>query len=120
MIAKAYLQKMKATNAKLIDKDGAGAAAGTDDYYHPLLQCQLARISDQSMRNGTRLGYFKEVYDYNKKMGTMPYEVIVKDERKDLHNNLNGGNMGYINRLKSCLELLDDQRTQNMRDQYLW
>jgi len=119
IIAKAHLQKMKTTNAKLIEKYGSGSADGTDDYYHPLLQCQLARISDQSMRNGIMLGYGKEVYDYNKKIKTQPYENVVADERKDLQNNLNGSKIGYINRLKSCLELLDDKRTQTMRDQYL-
>lgn len=44
IIAKEYLQAMKKTNKKLIDKYGknTGAADGTDNYYHALLQCQYA------------------------------------------------------------------------------
>ena len=35
--------------------------------------------------------------------------------KKDLNNNLLGSNLGYYNQNVSCLDLLDDFRTENMR-----
>lgn len=45
----------------------------------------------------------------------MPLSEISADSQKDLQNNLYGRNFGYHHPDKSCLELLDDKRTQNMR-----
>ena len=69
----------------------------------------------QSRDWGLRLGYAKEILDYHKKKGTMPMSEISADSRKDLQNNLYGSNLGYYNPNKSCWEMLDDQRTPNMR-----
>ncbi len=79
IIAKEHLQTMKKTNKKLIDKYGqnTGAADGTDNYYHALLQYQLAKISPESKDYGLRAGYLKEIYDYHKKKGKMPYDVLI-------------------------------------------
>ena len=121
IIAKEHLQTMKKTNKKLIDKYGKniGAADGTDNYYHALLQCQLAKISPESQNYGLRAGYLKEIYDYHKKKGKMPYDIMIEDMRKDLKNNRHGSNLGARNRKsnKSCYELLDDYRTRNMKNE---
>ena len=114
-IAYDYLQKMKQTGRKLVTTYGPNQGANIDNYYHPLLQCQLAKISPTSRDWGLRLGYAKEIWDYHKKKGTMPMSEISADSRKDLQNNLYGSNLGYYNPNKSCWEMLDDQRTPNMR-----
>ena len=114
-IAYDYLQKMKQTGRKLVTTYGPNQGADIDNYYHPLLQCQLAKISPTSRDWGLRLGYVKEIWDYHKKKGTMPMSEISADSRKDLQNNLYGSNLGYNNPNKSCWEMLDDRRTPNMR-----
>lgn len=114
-IAYDYLQKMKQTGRKLVTTYGPNQGANIDNYYHPLLQCQLAKISPTSRDWGLRLGYAKEIWDYHKKKGTMPMSEISADSRKDLQNNLYGSNLGYYNPNKSCWDMLDDRRTPNMR-----
>lgn len=52
---------------KLVRKYGSGQGAEIDNYYHSLLQCELAKISQESQRNGILLGYAKEVADYVKR-----------------------------------------------------
>ena len=56
VIAKEYYDKMKQTGKRLVDKYGSGAANAIDDYYHPLLQCQLSKISPTSRYYGLSLG----------------------------------------------------------------
>ena len=114
-IAYKHLNEMKQTGRELVKKYGSGAGADIDNYYHPLLQCQLAKISPRSRDYGLRLGYAKEIYDYNKKKSIMPMDILVDDMRKDLYNNLYGSNLGYYNPDVPCWELLDDRRTENMR-----
>lgn len=114
-IAYQYWDKMNKVGNTLVKKYGSGAANGIDNYYHPLLQCELARISPISKEHGQRLGYFKEVYDYHNKKGKKPYETIVSDMRKDLRNNLYGSNITDMYRNIPCEVLLDDKRTENMR-----
>lgn len=114
-IAYDYLQKMKQTGRKLVTTYGPNQGADIDNYYHSLLQCQLAKISPTSRDWGLRLGYAKEIWDYHKKKGTMPISEISADSRKDLQNNLYGSNLGYSNPNKSCWDMLDDRRTPNMR-----
>lgn len=106
---------MKQTGRKLVTTYGPNQGADIDNYYHPLLQCQLAKISPTSRDCGLRLGYAKEIWDYHKKNGTMPMSEISADSRKDLQNNLYGSNLGYNNPNKSCWDMLDDRRTPNMR-----
>ena len=114
-IAYKHLNEMKQTGRELVKKYGSGAGADIDNYYHPLLQCQLAKISPRSRDYGLRLGYAKEIYDYNKKKSIMPMDILVDDMRKDLYNNLYGSDLGYYNPDVPCWELLDDRRTENMR-----
>ena len=114
-IAYDYLQKMNQTGAKLVKTFGSGQGADVDNYYHPLLQCELAKISPTSRDWGLRLGYVKEILDYHKKKGTMPMSLISADSQRDLQNNLYGSNLGYYNLNTSCEDLLDDRRTPNMR-----
>jgi hypothetical protein len=106
---------MKQTGNKLVNMYGSGQGGDIDNYYHPMLQCELAKISPTSRDFGLRLGYAKEILDYHKKKGTMPMSVISTDSRKDLQNNLYGSNLGYYNPNKSCEDMLDDKRTFNMR-----
>ena len=114
-IAYDYWQQMNKAGDNLVKSYGPNQGADIDNYYHPLLQCQLAKISQTSLDWGLRLGYAKEILDYHKKTGTMPMSEISADSRKDLQNNLYGSNLGYYNPNKSCWEMLDDQRTPNMR-----
>ncbi|MBR1399423.1 MAG: hypothetical protein IJ564_04530 [Alphaproteobacteria bacterium] len=114
-IAYDYWQKMNNTGKQLVNTYGSGQGADIDNYYHPLLQCELAKISPTSRDWGLRLGYAKEILDYHKKKGTMPMSVISADSQKDLQNNLYGSNLGYNNPNQSCEDLLDDRRTPNMR-----
>lgn len=114
-IAYDYWKEMNKTGSQLVETFGPGQGANIDNYYHPLLQCQLAKISPTSRDWGLRLGYAKEILDYHKKKGTMPMSEISADSRKDLQNNLYGSNLGHYNPNKSCWEMLDDQRTPNMR-----
>ena len=116
-IAYDYLQKMKQTGRTLVNKFGPNQGADIDNYYHPLLQCELAQISPQSRANGIALGYAKEGWDYLiKRFGNgMAHNEIVQDSRKDLQNNLYGSNLGYNNPNRTCTDLLDDMRTENMK-----
>ncbi len=116
-IAYDYYNQMKNAGNKLVATLGAGAGKDIDNYYHPLLQCQLAKISDKSKQNGLILGEWKEVADFYKKkyLQGKSEEEINKDSIKDLQNNIYGSILGDRNKLKSCLELLDDKRTENMR-----
>lgn len=50
-----------------------------------------------------------------KKLKGMDEKVIIDDIKKDLKNNEYGSTMGTLYKNKSCLELLDDKRTENMR-----
>ena len=45
----------------------------------------------------------------------MEHQTIINDSKKDLQNNLYGSNLGANNPNRSCLDLLDDMRTPNMR-----
>lgn len=113
-----YWQKMNQTGKQLVKTFGPGQGADIDNYYHPLLQCELAKISPQSRDNGIALGYAKEyLMDYPKKrfLKHQSPNEIMEDSRKDLKNNLYGSNLGYNNPNKSCEDLLDDRRTPNMR-----
>ena len=113
-----YWQKMNQTGNQLVTTFGSGQGADIDNYYHPLLQCELAKISPQSRNNGIALGYAKEyLMDYPKKrfLQHQSHDEIMKDSRKDLQNNLYGSNLGYNNPNRSCEDLLDDRRTPNMR-----
>ena len=104
---------------KLVNTYGSGQGVGIDDYYHALLQCELAQISPQSKINGILLGYAKEyLMDYPKKkfLQGMEHNKIMQDSRKDLLNNFYGSNLGYYNQDISCSNLLDDRRTPNMRN----
>lgn len=117
-IAYDYWQKMNQTGNQLVKTLGSGQGADIDNYYHPLLQCELAKISPQSRDNGIALGYAKEyLMDYPKKrfLKHQSHSEIMKDSRKDLQNNLYGSNLGYNNPNRSCEDLLDDRRTPNMR-----
>lgn len=114
-LAYEYWQKMNQTGRQLVNTYGPRQGADIDNYYHPLLQCELAKISPISRDWGLRLGYAKEMWDYHKKKGTMPMSVISADSQKDLQNNLYGSNLGYDNPNKSCEDMLDDRRTPNMR-----
>ena len=113
-----YWQKMNQTGNQLVKTFGNGQGADIDNYYHPLLQCELAKISPQSRNNGIALGYAKEyLMDYPKKsfFKHQSHDEIVKDSQKDLQNNLYGSNLGYTNPNGNCEDLLDDRRTPNMR-----
>ena len=117
-IAYDYWQKMNQAGKQLVNTLGPGQGADIDNYYHPLLQCELAKISPQSRANGIVLGYAKEyLMDYPKKrfLQHQSHSEIMKDSRKDLQNNLYGSNLGYNNPNQSCEDLLDDRRTPNMR-----
>lgn len=114
-IAKSYYDKMNNVGKRLVDMYGKGQGADIDNYYHPLLQCELAKISPTSRDWGIRLGYAKELWDYYKKIGHQSALEISTDSKKDLQNNLYGSNIGYNHLNKSCEELLDDKRTENMR-----
>ncbi len=116
-IAYDYWQKMKQAGRKLVNTYGSGQGNGIDNYYHPLLQCQLAKISPTSRRNGIALGYAKEyLMDYPlKRLKGQNHDEIMKDSIKDLQNNLYGSNLGHYNQNKSCTDLLEDKRTENMR-----
>ncbi len=116
-IAHSHWKEMNNTNSKLIKKYGRGAANGTDDYYHPLLQCHLAQMSDDDRVNGILLGLAKEyIWDYPaKRWQGQTHRNIINDSIKDLNNNDFGSTMGYNNRKRSCVDLLDGLRTENMR-----
>ena len=111
---------MNRTGKKLVNKYGSNAAANIDDYYHSLLQCQLAKISPVSRKYGLALGYGKEIYDYYKKKNHMSSNELIKDMQKDLHNNIYGSNIGKKYRNKPCQELLDEFRTENMRQEKIY
>ena len=117
-IAYDYWQKMNQTGNQLVKTFGTGQGADIDNYYHPLLQCELAKISPESRRNGIALGYAKEyLMDYPKKrfLQHHNHNEIMEDSKKDLQNNLYGSNLGYHNPSTSCEDLLNDRRTLNMR-----
>lgn len=117
MIAYDHLKQMNEAGDKLVNTFGSGAGRDIDNYYHPLLQCRLAQISENSGKNGLMLGEWKEVADYYRKkyLQNKSEEEIIRDSTKDLQNNVNGHIMGKNNPYISCLELLDDKRTENMR-----
>ena len=121
MIAKKYYDKMNETGRKLVNKYGRniGAADGIDNYYHPLLQCELAKISPQSKKNGILLGYAKEYFmDYLTKRRTgKTHKEIMEDSEKDLKNNELGSKIGSDNLDKACELLLDYLRTENMKNE---
>ena len=54
-----------------------------------------------------------------KKNHMFPNELI-KDMQKDLHNNIYGSNIGKKYRNKPCQELLDEFRTENMRQEKIY
>jgi hypothetical protein len=113
-----YWQKMRQTGRRLVNTLGAGQGVGIDNYYHALLQCELAKISPFSQNLGLKLGYAKEyLMDYPMKsfIDKMEHNKIVGDGRKDLQNNIYGSNLGSDNPNISCERLLDDKRTENMR-----
>ena len=87
-IAYDYYNKMNKTGRDLVNKYGRniGAGDGIDSYYHALLQCELAKISDKSRVNGLTLGQLKEdVMDYPKKrFKGLSREEILKNSKKDL------------------------------------
>lgn len=60
-IAYDYWQQMNQTGNNLVTTYGTNQGADIDNYYHPLLQCQLAKISPISRDWGLRLGYAKEI-----------------------------------------------------------
>ena len=116
-IAYEHLQEMYKTNERLKKLYGRGAAAGTDDYYHPLLQCHLAQMSDQDRVNGLILGYLKEYpCDYLRKLSTHTHQERIADSTKDLNNNEYGSIIGDTNKTIPCTILLDHLRTENMRN----
>lgn len=123
-IAYDHYRKIKDTGHKLIRKYGknTGAGAGIDDYYHPLLQCELAKISPFSRQIGLGLGYAKEwLMDYPANLWKkMPIADIKRDTEKDLKNNAYGSIIGANNPQKSCYELLDDLRTEKMKDENIY
>lgn len=109
---------MKRANSNLIKKYGRGAADGTDNYYHALLQCHLAQMGENDRKNGILLGEMKEYpYDYIKKtLGGQNQRQIMSDSIKDLNNNRYGSNIGYTHKNRSCIDLLDHMRTENMKN----
>lgn len=56
-IAYDYWQKMNQTGNQLVKTFGSGQGADIDNYYHPLFQCELAKITPESRRNGMALVY---------------------------------------------------------------
>ena len=121
-IAYDYWKAMTDTNKKLIKKYGknVGAADGTDNYYHPLLQCALARISPESEVNGITLGNIKEVADFIRKIPSKKLKDIINDGKKDLQNNSFGSNISDMFRYIPCETLLNNQRTGNMKNENIY
>ncbi len=121
VIAKKYHDTMKKVGDKLVKKYGKniGAADGIDNYYHSLLQCELAKISPQSKKNGILLGYAKEYFmDYlPKRLRGQTHKEIMEDSEKDLKNNELGSKVGSDNLDKACEILLDYLRTENMKNE---
>lgn len=117
-IAYSHLKEMERANKKIISKYGRGAANGTDNYYHPLLQCHLAQMSDDDRVNGILMGIAKEyLMDYPKKRWHgQSHKEIMADATKDLNNNDYGSNIGDINKKRPCVDLLEHMRTENMRN----
>ena len=50
----------------------------------------------------------------------MSSNELIKDMQKDLHNNIYGSNIGKKYRNKPCQELLDEFRTENMRQEKIY
>ena len=112
--------RMDDTGRQLVNMYGNGAAKDIDNYYHPLLQCNLAKISPESRQNGLLLGVAKEyLYDYPKKSlspsSNLSQQEIWDDMQKDLQNNEYGSQIGQNNLSRSCVDLLEHLRTRNMR-----
>ncbi len=61
-IAYDYWQQMNKAGDNLVKSYGPNQGADIDNYYHPLLQCQLAKISPTSRDWGLRLGYAEEYW----------------------------------------------------------
>ena len=117
-----YDKEMKNVGRKLVKKYGKGAAEGIDNYYHALLQCELAQKGEDNGINGLMLGYVKEfMYDKPRKsdslFGDLTDEELLLDINKDLNNNYYGHIMGKYNKNQKCTDLLDDLRTQRMKDE---
>ena len=110
-----YYKEMDETNKKLINMYGKGAANGTDNYYHALLQCDLAQKGDLHLQNGLALGYGKEAFDFVRK-NNRPWTEVSADAIKDLTNNRYGSKVGHSNREANCRDLLGHLRTRNMID----
>ena len=108
-----YYKEMNETNKKLIDMYGKGAANGTDNYYHALLQCDLAQKGDLHLQNGLALGYGKEAFDFVRK-NNRPWTEVSADAIKDLTNNRYGSKVGYSDKTANCRDLLGNLRTGNM------
>lgn len=122
-IAYDHWRDMNRTNDRLIAKYGKGAATGTDDYYHPLMQCQIAKLGDIERFMGLWQGHLKEFpVDYiNKRwIKEKPEEEVVNDAGKDLTNNLYGSIMGDMNRNIPCYKLLGPLRPENMKNEEIW
>ena len=117
-----YNREMKSVGRKLVKKYGKGAAGGIDNYYHALLQCELAQKGENNGINGLMLGLAKEfMYDKPRKsdslFGNLTDEELLLDINKDLNNNYYGHIMGKYNKNKKCANLLNDLRTQRMIDE---
>ncbi len=80
-----YKKRMDEAGKKLVKTFGPGQGADIDNYYHPLLQCELAKISPRSRAYGIALGYGKESLDYLKKrfLQGMDHGVLMEDIEKD-------------------------------------
>ena len=119
--AKNKKNELDRVGAYLVKRYGPGQGADIDNYYHALLQCELAQRGQPHLNNGLAMGYLKEhLYDRWKKSnsfgGKMSEDDFNKDVQKDLTNNENGSIIGDISMGLNCKELLDYLRTPRMRD----
>ena len=116
-------KNMNKTADRLVAKYGknVGAGAGIDNYYHPMLQCELAKISPESQDVGLMLGYLKEAVDIPLKLikGKQMHEVLA-DSYKDLKNNMYGSILGSEIDNTGCIKMLDHLRTRNMRSEGIY
>ena len=113
MEALKYWREIHNTGDRLVAAFGAGVKAGEgiDNYYHPLLQCEIAQKGNGHIKNGIALGYLKEIVDeYLDSDGKTTYDNI-----KDLQNNRYGSIIGQNNPDADCRDLLEERRTPNMR-----
>lgn len=125
MLALKTHREMKKAGDRLVNKYGKGvkAADGIDNYYHPLLFCQLAQKGEDSRRNGKIIGLGKEIWDIHAKTDLSKENAVDKflidlwDSAKDLTNNAYGDTMGKRYPNIDCRVLLDHLRTENMRNE---